>query len=177
MAILLAAFTLYGVHPGPQLFTRDPLLVWTIIASMYLGNVVCLILNLPLVGLWARMALIPYRFLAPVILSVCVIGAYSPRSSMFDVWVALCFGLLGYFMKIRQWPTAPLILGFLLGPNLEIAFRQSIGIGQAVGNLAAPFLGTIPMAFFILAVLFIAVSIYFRRKVVPKEIWEEGAET
>jgi putative tricarboxylic transport membrane protein len=176
MAILLAAFMLYGVQPGPQLFQQNALLVWTVIASMYLGNVMCLILNLPLVGLWARLALIPYRYLAPGILAVCVIGAYSPRNSMFDVWVALCFGVLGFFMKKRHWPTAPLILGFMLGPMVETSFRQTIAIGKALGDPWAPFLGTIPVIFMALAVLSIGFSIFMRRGKVPKDIWEEEAE-
>ncbi|MHB9099121.1 MAG: tripartite tricarboxylate transporter permease [Syntrophales bacterium] len=129
MAILLGALMIYGVQPGPQLFAQDAPLVWTVIASMYVGNVMLLILNLPLVGLWARISLIPYKYLAPVVLVVCVIGAYSPRNTMFDVWVALAFGVLGCYMRVRNWPIAPLILGFILGPMLEKSFRQALSIG------------------------------------------------
>ena len=173
MAILLAAFTLYGLQPGPMLFTQNAPLVWAVIASMYVGNVMCLILNLPLVGLWARLALIPYRYLAPAILAICVIGAYSERNSMFDVWVALGFGLLGYYMKRNHWPTAPLILGFMLGPMIEVALRQTVSMGQAVGNIAAPFMRAVPVVFMVLAVISIALSFYLRRGRVPKEVWEE----
>jgi len=176
MAILLAGMTLYGLQPGPQLFQTNSLFVWTVIASMYVGNVMCLVLNLPLIGLWSRLALIPYRYLAPAILAICVIGAYSPRNSMFDVWVALGFGLLGYYMKKAQWPTAPLILGFMLGPMLEVAMRQTVSMGQAAGNIATPFMRPIPVVFMLLAVVSIALSLYLKRSRVPKAIWEDEAE-
>ncbi|MDO8629456.1 MAG: tripartite tricarboxylate transporter permease [Phycisphaerales bacterium] len=177
MALLLAAFTLYGVQPGPLIFQQNTLFVWTVIASMYIGNVMCLALNLPLIGLWARLALIPYRYLAPAILAICVIGAYSTRNAMFDVWVALLFGLLGFYMKKRQWPTAPLILGFMLGPMIEIALRQTVSMGQAAGNIVAPFLRPIPVAFMILAVIAVATSFYLRRGRVPREVWAADSET
>jgi putative tricarboxylic transport membrane protein len=176
MAILLAGMTLYGLQPGPQLFASNSLFVWTVIASMYLGNVMCLVLNLPLIGLWGRLALIPYKYLAPSILAICVIGAYSPRNSMFDVWVALGFGLLGYYMKRTQWPTAPLILGFMLGPMLEVALRQTISMGQAAGNILSPFASPMPVAFMVLAVVSIGLSMYLKRSRVPKEIWEDDSE-
>ena len=129
MAILLGALMIYGVQPGPQLFTQNTTLVWTVIASMYVGNVMLLVLNLPLVGIWARISLIPYRYLAPGVLVICAIGAYSPRNSLFDVWVAFVFGILGCYMRLKHWPVAPLILGFILGPMLEKSFRQSLSIG------------------------------------------------
>ena len=102
--------------------------VWTVIGSMYVGNVLLLVLNLPLVGLWARISLVPYKILAPIILAVCLVGAYSPRNTMFDVWVALIFGVLGFAMKKKQWPLAPLILGFILGDMFEGALRQSLSM-------------------------------------------------
>jgi putative tricarboxylic transport membrane protein len=129
MAILLGALMIYGVQPGPQLFTQNTLLVWTVIASMYIGNVMLLILNLPLVGLWAKISLIPYKYLAPVVLVICAIGAYSPRNTLFDVWVAFVFGVLGCYMRLKNWPIAPLILGFILGPMFEKSFRQALSIG------------------------------------------------
>jgi putative tricarboxylic transport membrane protein len=176
MAIMLAAFTLYGLHPGPRLFEGNSILVWTVIASMYLGNLMCLILNLPLVGLWARLALIPYKYLAPIILLVCVIGAYSPRNSIFDVWVALAFGAVGFYMKRHRWPAAPLILGFMLGPMIEVSFRQSISMGKAAGDLLAPFMQPIPLVFLALGALSVALSIYLRRGKVPKDVWSDEAE-
>ena len=101
-------------------------MAWTIIVSMYIGNVILLILNLPLVGVWVRLAMIPYRYLGPITLAICIIGAYSVRNTLFDVWTAIAFGILGYFMKMRDWPAAPLILGFILGPLLEQHFRATL---------------------------------------------------
>ncbi len=125
-AMLLASLMIYGLPPGPMLFKQHGDFAWTVVASMYIGNVMLLILNLPLVGIWARLCLIPYRILGPVILGVVFIGAYSIRNSMFDVWTAILFGLIGFLMKKKSWPVAPLILGFILGPLLEQHFRASL---------------------------------------------------
>jgi putative tricarboxylic transport membrane protein len=125
-AILLAALILHGVRPGPLLFKENAPLVWTVVASMYIGNALLLFLNLPLVGLWARISLVPFRYLAPVVLSTCVVGSYAPRNNLFDVWVALIFGAVGYAMRLRGWPLAPVVLGFILGPMLERSLRQSL---------------------------------------------------
>ncbi len=128
-AIILAALMIYGLQPGPVLFESNKLFIWTVIASMFLGNVMLLVLNLPLVGLWARISQIPYKYLGPIILGVCLIGAYSPRNSMFDVGVAIVFGFAGYLMKKVKWPMGPLILGFLLAPMLEVSLHQSLNMG------------------------------------------------
>lgn len=128
MALMLAAFTLYGIVPGPLLFTQQATLVWALIASFFIGNVILLILNLPLVGLWVRLATIPYPILAPIILVICLVGAYSTRNTMFDVWVCLLFGMLGWAMRARGWPLAPLVLAFVLGPMVERAGRQVIAV-------------------------------------------------
>ena len=125
-AMLLASLMIYGLPVGPMLFEQHGDFAWTVVASMYIGNVMLLILNLPLVGLWARLCLIPYRILGPVILGTVVIGAYSVRNSMFDVWTSIIFGLAGFIMKENDWPIAPLILGFILGPLMEQHFRASI---------------------------------------------------
>jgi putative tricarboxylic transport membrane protein len=125
-AILLAALILHGVRPGPLLFKENAPLVWTVVASMYIGNALLLFLNLPLVGLWARISIVPFRYLAPVVLSTCVVGSYAPRNNIFDVWVALIFGAVGYAMRLRGWPLAPVVLGFILGPMLERSLRQSL---------------------------------------------------
>jgi putative tricarboxylic transport membrane protein len=128
MALMLAAFTLYGIVPGPLLFTQQASLVWMLIGSFFVGNVILLILNLPLVGLWVRLSTIPYPILAPIILVVCMVGAYSTRNTMFDVWVCAAFGVLGWTMRARSWPLAPLVLAFVLGPMIERAGRQVIAV-------------------------------------------------
>jgi putative tricarboxylic transport membrane protein len=128
MALMLAAFTMYGIVPGPLLFTQQGPLVWALIASFFVGNVILLILNLPLVGLWVRLATVPYPILAPIILIICLVGAYSTRNSMFDVWTCALFGMLGWLMRVRDWPLAPLVLAFVLGPMIERAARQVLAV-------------------------------------------------
>lgn len=128
-AIILAALMIVGLQPGPVLFETNKEFIWTVIGSMYVGNLLLLILNLPLVGLWARISLIPYKYLAPIVLGISVIGAYSTRNTMFDVWVALGAGILGYLMRKGNWPIAPFILGIILGPMLEQSLRQSLSMG------------------------------------------------
>jgi putative tricarboxylic transport membrane protein len=125
-AMLLASLMIYGLPAGPMLFKQHGEFAWTVVASMYIGNVMLLILNLPLVGLWARLCLIPYRILGPIVLGVVMVGAYSIRNSMFDVWTSIVFGLAGFVMKKWGWPIAPLILGFILGPLLEQHLRASL---------------------------------------------------
>lgn len=151
LAILMAALYTYGIAPGPLMFTKHAALTWTVIASMYFGNIILLILNLPLVGLWARISVIPYRLLGPIVLGLCFIGSYVMRNSMLDVWVTLLFGAIGYGMRKRHWPTAPLILGFILGPLLEESLRQSVSV---TGGSLAAFLGhPIFMGFLVLAMV------------------------
>jgi putative tricarboxylic transport membrane protein len=154
-ALLFASFMMFGLQPGPLLFSQHGDMAWTIIASMYIGNVILVILNLPLVGIWARMATIPYRFLGPLTLAVCFIGAFSVRNAMFDVWTAIAFGLVGFIMKKYKWPAAPLILGFILGPTLEKNFRATLQ--TSAGSLGIFVTKPITLAFLILT----AVVLFF----------------
>lgn len=126
LALLLGGLMIYGVQPGPLLFKEHPDLVWTVIASMYIGNVMLLVLNLPLIGVWARLTKVPYGLLAPIILLLCLVGTYSVRNSMLDVWASLAFGILGYFMRKSGWPAVPMILCYILGPMLEESLVQSL---------------------------------------------------
>ena len=119
---------IYGLQPGPLLFRDRPDFVWTIIGSMYIGNVMLLVLNLPLVGLWARLTRAPYGIMAPVILILCLIGSYSLRNSTFDMGMTLIFGVTGYFIRKYGWPTAPLILCGILGPILEKSLVNSLAM-------------------------------------------------
>jgi putative tricarboxylic transport membrane protein len=129
-AVLLGALILYGIQPGPLLFQQQPKLVWGLIASMYVGNVMLLILNLPLVPLFASMLRLPYRFLYPLILGFCFVGVYSVRQSSADLWLLSFFGLLGYLFRIYDYPAAPMVLGLVLGPLIERALRQSMVLSQ-----------------------------------------------
>ncbi len=130
LAVLLSGLMIYGLQPGPLLFEKQPQFIWTVIASMYVGNVMLLILNLPLVGLWARLCRIPYALMAPLILIFSILGAFSVRNSFSDVGMALAFGLLGYVMVKLGYPTAPLVLALILTPMLENALRQSLSMSH-----------------------------------------------
>lgn len=125
-AIVLSALLMYGLPTGPLLFEQHGDIAWTVIASMYIGNVMLIILNLPLVGFWAKITLIPYRLLGPSVLAVVVVGAYSLRNSMFDIWATVAFGILGYLMRKRDWPATPLILGMIFGDMLEKNLRGAL---------------------------------------------------
>jgi len=128
LALLLGGLTVYGLSPGPLLFQKNPEVVWTVIASLYVGNLILLVLNLPLIGMWVRLTRVPYGILGPVILLLAFLGAYSVRNSLFDVGVSLAFGLLGYVLRKYQWPLAPLVLSFILGPLLEKYLIQSLSM-------------------------------------------------
>jgi putative tricarboxylic transport membrane protein len=151
LAVLLGGFMMYGLQPGPLLFKEQPEFVWAVIASMYIGNVICLILNLPLVGMWARIALIPFPILGPLIIMFSVIGAYSIRFLMFDVWVALVFGVIGYVMRKFRFPMAPLVLASVLAQMLETSLSQSLVISR--GSPLIFFTRPIAAVFMALAIL------------------------
>jgi putative tricarboxylic transport membrane protein len=133
-AILLGGLILWGYKPGPLLIQEHPELFWGLVASMYVGNVLLLILNLPLVPLFAQILRLPYYVLYPLILGISFVGVYSVNSSLFDVWVMGLFGLLGYLMRRLEFPAAALILGMVLGDSLERALRQSLMMSQ--GDIA-----------------------------------------
>jgi putative tricarboxylic transport membrane protein len=161
LAILLGTLMINGLTPGPMLFQQQPLLVWTVIGSMLIANTALLVLNLPLVGLWARISKVPYQVLGPLVLAVCVVGAYAPRNTMFDVWVAIAFGLVGYVLRRLQMPVAVLVLGFLLGPLFEQSLRQSIALeGTPMIFLTRP----IPLSLIIATVLLLLVTVWLRRR-------------
>jgi putative tricarboxylic transport membrane protein len=125
-AILLAALILWGLRPGPLLIQDHPSLFWGLVASMYIGNVMLLVLNLPLVPLFAQILRVPNYVLYPVILGVSIVGVYSVDQRLFDVWLVAAFGLLGYAMRKLDYPSAPLVLGLVLGDLMERALRQSL---------------------------------------------------
>jgi putative tricarboxylic transport membrane protein len=125
-AVMLAALILYGVQPGPLLFTNHPEIVWPVIASLYIGNVALLVLNLPMIPLWVRLLKIPYWILYPIILVLAIVGAYSVNQSLFDVYLLIGFSALGYAFRKLAIPAAPLLMAFVLGPQAETALRQSL---------------------------------------------------
>jgi putative tricarboxylic transport membrane protein len=130
MAIFFSALIIHGVQPGPLLIKQNPDLFWGLIASLYLGNALLLLLNLPLIGLWVKVLEIPYKLLFPLILLFCLIGAYSMHNVVFDLYVMIFFGAVGWIMRKFGYEGAPLILAYVLGPMLEQALRQSLLISQ-----------------------------------------------
>ena len=162
MAILMGAMMIHGLRPGPLLFEQNPNFVWGLIASMYLGNVMLLVLNLPLVGFWASMLRIPYPMLAPIVLVFCFIGAYTIRDNLFDVWVAVVFGFIGYAMQKARYPVAPVVLGLILAPMMEDALRQSLTISR--GDPSIFFTRPIAALLLFLCVFSIAGAIVMRRR-------------
>ena len=125
-AIMLAGLRMHNVEPGPMLFTTNPDVFWTFIAAMYLGNIMLLILNLPLVGLFGKIAVIRPQILMPVISLICLVGVYSVRNSFFDVWVMIAAGVVGFFLLKWKYPIAPFIIGVVLGPTTENSLRQTL---------------------------------------------------
>jgi putative tricarboxylic transport membrane protein len=126
MAMLFSAMIIHGVQPGPLLMTSSPDVFWGLVASMYIGNVLLVLLNLPLIGLWVQLLKIPYRILLPLILLFCLIGAYSLNNSTFDLMVMIFFGGVGYLMRKFRYESAPLVLAFIMGPILEQNLRQAL---------------------------------------------------
>jgi putative tricarboxylic transport membrane protein len=153
-AIILGALIMFGIRPGPELFAKNADLVWAVIASMYIGNVILLILNLPLAGLFARLLKVPYRWLYPPILALCIAGVYSQANSVEDCWLLAAFGALGWLMKRYDWPAAPMVLGLVLGPLFETALRQSLTISHGSGAIFV----TRPLSATLLALALVAVT-------------------
>ena len=123
---MLAAMMLHGVTPGPLLLLKWPDVFWGVIASMYIGNVMLLVLNLPMIGLFVQILRVPYPILFPLILLFCLIGVYSVSNSVVEIWFMLLFGVLGYLMRKFEYESPPLVLALILGPMFENALRQSL---------------------------------------------------
>lgn len=128
VAILISAFTINGLDPGPQLFTQHPEIVWPIIASMYVGNLMLLVINMPLISIWTKILKIPYPILIGFIFAFTVVGSYSVNGRIFEVWLMLIFGAIGYVLKKLDFPPAPVVLALVIGPELENSLRQSMTI-------------------------------------------------
>jgi putative tricarboxylic transport membrane protein len=126
MALLIAALIAHGISPGPMLLTKHPEVFWGVIASMYIGNTMLMVLNLPLLRVFVSIIRIPYSILSPLILLFCVVGAYTLNSNPWDILAMLVFGVLGYGLKKLDFEPAPLILAFVLGPIMETSLRQAL---------------------------------------------------
>ncbi len=143
MALMVGAMTIHGIVPGPQVMTKQPELFWGMIASMWIGNLMLVVINLPLVGMWVRLLRVPYRHLFPMIVIFCCIGVYSLNNAPFDVSMTAIFGVVGYWLVKHDFEPAPMILGFVLGPLMEENLRRAMLIarGDAIGVRDAADLG------------------------------------
>ena len=159
-AILLGALIIQGVQPGPMLINQYPEVFWGVVASMYVGNVFLLILNLPLVGLWIQLLRIPYVALFPTILLLSVVGSYASNKNVYDVWVMLAFGVFGYALRKLEYDLAPFILALVLAPLLEQSLRQSMVMSP--DGIAIFAQRPMSVALLSVAVLVIAISLYSR---------------
>ena len=172
MALLLGALILHGVTPGPLLLTKNPDIFWGVIASMYLGNVMLLVLNLPLIGVWVQLLRIPYPYLMPAIILFCIVGSYSVANSVTDVYLMLGFGVVGYLMKKLKFDAPPLVLAFVLGPLIEYYFKSALMFSR--GSFAVFFTRPISLVCLVItAVIFLSSIISALRKrsrrLFPKE--------
>jgi putative tricarboxylic transport membrane protein len=165
-AILLAAFEQYNLQPGPQLFTASGPLVWGLIASLYIGNVMLLVLNLPLAGLWVRLLAIPQPLLYGGILVFSTLGVYSLSNSTFDLVLLFVVGLIGFVMRRHDFPVAPAIIGLILGPMAEAQFRRALTISQ--GDASVFFTHPISLALLVIAALVLLLPALIRRLPVQK---------
>ena len=137
-AVMLGAFMVWGLRPGPLLFSKNPDFVWGLIASMYVGNVLLLILNVGFIPTFVRMLRVPFSAMMALVVVFCVMGSYTLGGSIFDIWTMVAFGVLGYIMKKLDFPQAPLVFGVVLGPLAEVTFRQALTMSQgSVGILVA----------------------------------------
>lgn len=157
-AVMMGALTLYNITPGPQLFSEQPDIVWGLIASLFIGNVILLLLNIPLVGLFARMLNIPNYILIPAIATVSFVGVYAIHSTTFDLILMVGLGVLGYFLRKLNFPLSALILGYVLGELMESSLRRALSISQ--GDLGILFQGSITKVLWVLAIAMVLLPVY-----------------
>lgn len=166
MALLLGALLIQGIQPGPQLIAEHPDLFWGLIASFWIGNILLVILNVPLIGVWVKLLRVPYRFLFPSALFFIAIGVYSTNSSLFEVNEVLAFGIVGATLLALKFPVAPILLGYVLGPMIEENFRRALLMSR--GDLTTLFHGPISATFLVLCVGLISAQIFFAWRAVYK---------
>ncbi len=150
-AVLLGALMIHGLRPGPMLFSAHPDFVWGLVASMYIGNVLLVVLNMPLIGLWVRLLKVPYKILMPLVITISAVGVFATDNNLFDMWIMAVFGVIGYIMKKLGYPPAPAVLALVLGPMVEMSLRQSLTISH--GSLSIFFTRPISAALTIFALI------------------------
>jgi len=131
MALMIGAMIIQGIQPGPAVMTEQPGLFWGLIVSMWIGNLFLVVLNLPMIGIWVRMIMVPYQLLYPAILMFCAIGVFSLNNSNFDVYLMALFGLLGYLCAKLELEPAPMLLGFIIGPMMEEYLRRALLLSRS----------------------------------------------
>jgi putative tricarboxylic transport membrane protein len=172
-SLIFGALMIHGLAPGPLFIKNSPEVFWGLLGSMYLGNVMLLILNLPLIGLWIRVLRLPYYFLFPLIILFSVIGAYTVSGNVGDVVITIIFGLIGFLMRKFTYEPAPMVLGLVIGPLLETAIRRSLIMSR--GNFAI-FINRPIAATFVALALFMLLSPLFARHRLGHEIIEKLEE-
>lgn len=150
-AVLLGALMIHGLRPGPMLFSAHPDFVWGLVASMYIGNVLLVVLNMPLIGIWVRLLKVPYKILMPLVITISAVGVFATDNNLFDMWIMAVFGVIGYIMKKLGYPPAPAVLALVLGPMVEMSLRQSLTISH--GSLSIFFTRPISAALTIFALI------------------------
>ena len=166
MALMVGAMTIHNIQPGPQVMTSNPELFWGLIASMWIGNLMLVILNLPLIGMWIKLLSVPYRLLFPAIVLFCAIGVYSTNNNTFDIWLVALFGLIGYiFMKLGCEP-APLLLGFILGPMMEENLRRALLLSRGDWSVfvTRPLSGSLLAAALVLLIIVLLPAVKAKRQ-------------
>jgi putative tricarboxylic transport membrane protein len=158
IAVMMVALLIHGVRPGPLFISENPKLFWSLIASMYIGNLILVALNLPLIGIFVSLLRVPFRVLFPVILFVCLVGTYSISYNRFDLIILLVFGFLGYFFRKLRYDLAPFVLALIVGPLMEEAFRQSLM--RSGGSPSIFWQSPIALTFIIIAAVVLAANIY-----------------
>ena len=166
MALMVGAMTIHNIQPGPQVMTSNPELFWGLIASMWIGNLMLVVLNLPLIGIWIKLLTVPYRWLYPSIVLFCAIGVFSTNNTTFDVWMVGLFGVIGYiFIKLGTEP-APLLLGFILGPMMEEYLRRALLLSRGDWSVfvTRPLSGSLLLAAVAMLVVVMLPSIKAKRE-------------
>ncbi len=159
MALLLGALMIQGIAPGPQLITEHADLFWGLIASFWVGNVLLVVLNVPLIGVWVKVLRVPYRLMFPCALFFIAVGVYSTNNSLFEVNEVLLFGIAGAIFRALDFPVAPILLGYVLGPLVEENFRRALLLSR--GDLGVFVERPISLAFVVVCALLIALQVWF----------------
>ena len=163
----------HGIAPGPTVMTQRPDLFWGLIVSMWIGNLMLVVLNLPLIGIWIKLLRVPYRLLYPAIVLVCTIGSYTTNNNVFEVWVAIAFGILGYIFAKLGCEPAPLLLGFILGPMLEENLRRALVLSR--GDFTVFFRRPISLAMLLMAAALLVLIIVPAIRQKREEVFVEEA--